>query len=110
MTLDIQRPDLTIAIVGCGVMGQGIAQIAAQAGCRVLMFDTRPGAADAAKAALGDVLAKLVDRGKLKQDQADTARGRLMPVAELTKLADAHVLIEAIVEALDAKRALIGEL
>lgn len=110
MTLDIQRPDLTIAIVGCGVMGQGIAQIAAQAGCRVLMFDTRPGAADAAKAALGDVLAKLVDRGKLKQDQADTARGRLMPVAELTKLADAHVVIEAIVEALDAKRALLGEL
>jgi 3-hydroxybutyryl-CoA dehydrogenase len=110
MALDVQRPDLTIAIVGCGVMGQGIAQIAAQAGCRVLLFDARPGAADAAKTAICGVLAKLVERGKLKQDQADTARDRLMPVAELTELIGAHVVIEAIVEALDAKRALVGEL
>jgi 3-hydroxybutyryl-CoA dehydrogenase len=110
MVLDVQRPDLTIAIVGCGVMGQGIAQIAAQAGCRVLMFDTRPGAADAAKVAIAGVLAKLAERGKLKPDQAEAARDRLAPVAELTDLADAHVVIEAIVEALDAKRALVGEL
>ena len=110
MGLDVQRPDLIIAIVGCGVMGQGIAQIAAQAGCRVLMFDTRPGAAEAAKTAIGGVLAKLVERGKLKQDQADLARERLAPIAELTELADAHVVIEAIVEALDAKRTLAGEL
>ena len=65
MALDVQRPDLTIAIVGCGVMGQGIAQIAAQAGCRVLLFDARPGAADAAKTAICGVLAKLVERGLL---------------------------------------------
>jgi 3-hydroxybutyryl-CoA dehydrogenase len=110
MALDVQRADLTIAIVGCGVMGQGIAQIAAVAGCRVLMFDTRPGAAEAAKISVGGVLAKLVERGKLKQDQADAARDRLTPVAELTELADVHVVIEAIVETLDAKRALVGEL
>ncbi len=110
MALDIQRPDLTIAIVGCGVMGQGIAQIAAQAGCRVLMFDTRPGAAEAAKTAIEGVLAKLLERGKLRQDQAGAARDRLTPIAELTELADAHVVIEAIVEALDAKRALVGAL
>lgn len=110
MALDIQRPDLTVAIVGCGVMGQGIAQIAAQAGCRVLMFDTRPGAAEAAKTAIEGVLSKLLERGKLRQDQAGAARDRLTPIAELTELADAHVVIEAIVEALDAKRALVGEL
>ncbi len=110
MALDVQRPDLTVAIVGCGVMGQGIAQIAAQAGCRVLLFDTKPGAADAAKTSVAGVLTKLVERGKLKPDQAATARDRLIPVAELTELADAHVVIEAIVEALDAKRALVGEL
>ncbi|HWA48080.1 MAG TPA: 3-hydroxyacyl-CoA dehydrogenase, partial [Dongiaceae bacterium] len=110
MSLDVQRPDLTLAIVGCGVMGQGIAQIAAQAGYRVLMFDTRPGAAEAAKTAIAGMLGKLVERGKLKPDQAEAARERLAPITELTELADAHVVIEAIVEALDAKRALVGEL
>lgn len=110
MTLDVTRPDLTIAIVGCGVMGQGIAQIAAVSGCRVLMFDSRPGAAEAAKVAIAGVLAKLVERGKLKPDQAVAAQDRLTPIAELTELADAQVVIEAIVEALDAKRALVGEL
>jgi 3-hydroxybutyryl-CoA dehydrogenase len=110
MTLDVQRPDLTVAIIGCGVMGQGIAQIAASAGCRVLIFDTRPGAAEAAKAAIGGVFAKLIERGKLTQDQAAAAIDRLTPVIELTEIGDAHVVIEAIVEALDAKRALVGEL
>lgn len=110
MALDVQRPDLTVAIVGCGIMGQGIAQIAAQAGCRVLMFDTRPSAVEAAKAAIGGVLAKLVERGKLKPDQAQAVTDRLAPVATLTELAGAHVVIEAIVELLDAKRALVGEL
>lgn len=110
MTLDVQRPDLTVAIIGCGVMGQGIGQIAAQAGCRVLIFDTRPGAAETAKAAIGGVFAKLIERGRLTQDQATAATDRLTPVTELTEIGDAHVVIEAIVEALDAKRALVGEL
>ena len=110
MVLDVQRPDLTIAIVGCGVMGQGIAQIGAQAGCRVLMFDTRLGAADMAKTAIGGALTKLVERGRLKPDHAKATTDRLAPIATLTELAGAHVVIEAIVEALDAKRALVGEL
>jgi 3-hydroxybutyryl-CoA dehydrogenase len=110
MALDARRDDLTLAIIGCGVMGQGIAQIGAQAGCRVLMCDARPGAAEAAKSTLAATLAKLVERGKLAQDAADAAVARLQPVSALADLAPAHIVIEAIVEALDAKQALLREL
>lgn len=110
MTLDPQRPDLTLAVIGCGVMGQGIAQIAAQAGCRVLMLDSRPGAAEAAKTAIAGVLANLVERGKLNEAQAQAATTLLQPVGALKDLAAAHIVVEAIVEALDPKRALIREL
>lgn len=110
MALDIQRPDLTIGIVGCGVMGQGIAQIAAQAGCRALMFDAKPGAAEAARTAIASTLGRLADRGKLSQDQAQAAQRNLAPVAHLSDLAPTQIVIEAIVEALDAKRTLIREL
>lgn len=110
MTLDVQRPDFTLAIIGCGVMGQGIAQIAAQAGCRVLMLDTRPGAAESAKAAIAGTLAKLVERGKIAQTSADKAVAMLNPVAAIADLAPAQIVIEAIVEAIDAKRQLLREL
>ena len=49
MPLDVSRPDLSLAVVGTGVMGRGIAQIAAQAGIRALLHDSRPGAAREAK-------------------------------------------------------------
>ena len=108
--LDVTRPDLTLAVVGCGVMGQGIAQIAAQAGCRVLMVDAREGAAAGAKVAIAATLRKLAERGKINQPAADSAIAHLMPVAGLGDLTSAHLVIEAIVEQLDVKRALIAEL
>src|SRR5258708_39450250 len=51
MPLDVSRPDLSLAVIGTGVMGRGIAQIAAQAGLRALLHDHPPGPARAAKAA-----------------------------------------------------------
>lgn len=110
MALDTTRPDLTLAVIGCGVMGQGIAQIAAQAGCRVLMFDTREGAAAGAKAAIAATLGKLIERGKIDQPAAASAISKLIPVTNLDDLAPANLVIEAIVEQLDAKRALISTL
>ena len=110
MSLDVQSPDLTLAVIGCGVMGQGIAQIAAQAGCRVLMLDARPGAAESAKAAIAGTLAKLAERGKIAQAGADAAVALLNPVSAVADLAPARIVIEAIVEAIDAKRQLLREL
>ena len=61
-----ERQDLTVVgLVGTGVMGRGIAQIVAQAGMRVLLFDTLPGVAAKARTAIGETLSRLVERGRL---------------------------------------------
>lgn len=110
MALDSTRSDLVLGLVGCGVMGQGIAQIAAQAGCRVLMFDGRAGAAQSARSAIATTLARLVERGKTTPAATEAAMSRLEPVATLAEFATAHIVIEAIVEALEPKRQLIRDL
>jgi len=110
MALDAAKPDLVLGIVGCGTMGRGIAQIAAAAGCRVLLVDSRPGAAAEAREAIGAVFPKLVERGKMTAGDADAALARLVPCAGLADLAPAEIVVEAIVEAIDAKQALMREL
>ena len=65
MPLDIQRPDLALGIVGTGIMGRGIAQIAAQAGIRVVLYDTRADAAPAAQDYVAGALAKLAEKGRM---------------------------------------------
>ncbi len=99
----------TIAIIGSGAMGAGIAQIAASAGHQVKLVDMR---ADAAKSAIAGIRAtynKLADKGKMRQEQADAA-GQRLHVATMDDLADAALVIEAIVENLDAKRELFAQL
>lgn len=101
---------LVIGIVGTGLMGRGIAQIAAQAGIAVRLFDNRAGAALEAREAIAATLGKLADKGKLDAAALDAALGRLHVADALTGLADCRVVVEAIVEKLDAKRALFREL
>ena len=101
---------LTLAVVGTGAMGRGIAQIAAQAGCRVLLLDARDGAAAEAKAALAAQWGKLVEKGKMSAAAAEAAASRLEAVADNYALTWANVVVEAVVENLDAKRALFREL
>ncbi len=64
MTLDINRPDLTVGVVGTGAMGRGIAQVTAQGGMKALMFDAAPGGAVKAKAAILETLKGLVAKGR----------------------------------------------
>ncbi len=99
-----------IALVGCGVMGRGIAQVAAAADCPVLLFDAREGAAREACDTLAALFDKLQARGKMTTAAASQAKGRLTPVTALRDLATAEILIEAIVESLDAKRQLMAAL
>lgn len=99
-----------IGIVGVGAMGAGIAEVAARAGHRVRLFDNRIGAADAAKPSLAAALRERVARGKLAADAAEAAIERLVPVHALGDLVSVALVIEAIVEDLDAKRKLLREL
>ncbi len=99
-----------IAVIGAGIMGAGIAQVAAQAGHPVKLLDTREGAAAAAKAKLQDTLNGLVAKGKLGADHAQATMQRIEPVGTLAELAGTRIAIEAIVEDLAAKRALFRDL
>lgn len=110
MPLDIARPDLTLAIVGAGVMGRGIAQIAAQAGIRTLLFDTQSNAAANARSTIASTLGKLVERGRLTADACEAAVARLEVVESLSALAPCHVVVEAIVERLEVKKPLFAAL
>ena len=103
MTLNDSR----ILVVGAGLMGAGIAQVAAQAGHQVALFDARAGAAAAAKSKLAATLEGLVTKGRLTADAAQATLARITPVEAL---ASADLVIEAIVENLDIKRALFAEL
>ncbi|SNS83215.1 3-hydroxyacyl-CoA dehydrogenase PaaH [Pseudomonas segetis] len=99
-----------IAVIGAGAMGVGIAQVAAQAGHQVRLFDMRDGAAGEAIANIDRQLGKRVANGKLDaQDRADIV-ARLRPADSIEALADSHLVIEAIVENLEVKRGLFTQL
>ena len=110
MPLDVSRPDLSLAVIGAGVMGRGVAQIAAQAGIRVLLHDSRPGAAREAREAVCGQLLRLADKGRIGKDVAARAGANLVVADSLAALAPSSVVIEAIVENLDAKRELFRAL
>ena len=99
-----------MGLVGTGVMGAGIAQIAAQAGVEVRLFDAREGAAQAARENLAGTFAKLVGKGKITQEAADAALALLKPVAGIEELAGCDMVVEAIVENLEVKRGLLSQL
>ena len=91
-------------------MGAGIAQVAAVAGHTVQLLDNRPGAADAAIQTIRTQLTKLADKGKLSPERAAQAGTNLVVVQQLSDLAGASLVIEAIVENLQAKQGLYAEL
>ena len=108
--LDPNRSDLVAGVAGAGTMGRGIAQVLAQCGARTLLYDAQPGAGRKAKDSIAQSLAKLVEKGRLGAGDADKAVGRIELVDSLEALAPAHVVVEAIVEDLAAKRELFAAL
>ncbi|MDE2439515.1 MAG: 3-hydroxyacyl-CoA dehydrogenase PaaC [Betaproteobacteria bacterium] len=99
-----------IAVVGTGAMGAGIAQVAAAAGHPVKLLDARPDAAARAEAGIRAQFAKLADKGKMSAVAAQAAGERLVAVEQLSDLADAALVVEAIVENLEAKQKLYTDL
>ena len=99
-----------VAVVGAGAMGRGIAQIAAQAGSTVLLFDSFDGAAERGRAAVLAQWQKLHEKGKFDAAQLATWSDRLRAVGALGDLADCDLVIEAVVEDIAVKRTLFGAL
>jgi 3-hydroxybutyryl-CoA dehydrogenase len=100
----------TVGIVGSGTMGAGIAQVAAQAGCNVKLFDAREGAANAAIARNTEALKALATKGKLSAEAAANAAARMKTALDLADFHDCDMVLEAIVEDLAAKKALFKSL
>ncbi|SEP61894.1 3-hydroxybutyryl-CoA dehydrogenase [Pseudomonas sp. NFACC02] len=105
-TSPIQR----LGVVGAGAMGQGIAQVMALAGLNVSLFDVRLGAASAAQRALATTLAMLQSKGRIGAQAAHDALARVQVVDRLEALDDCELVIEAIVENLEAKQQLFRRL
>src|SRR5689334_42031 len=102
--------EATVAVIGVGAMGCGIAQIAAQAGHPVHLFDTRLGAAEKARASIAQTLRGLAAKGKFDATAATAAAERIVPVHALGDCVSAQLVVEAIIEDLAEKRALLREL
>ena len=99
-----------VAVVGTGAMGAGIAQVAAAAGHTVKLLDARNDAAIRAVAGIRSQFAKLAEKGKMSAEAAEAAGQRLLAVNQLSDLADAGLVVEAIVENLEAKQKLYADL
>lgn len=93
----------TVGVLGAGTMGAGIAQVAAAAGWTVRLLDADPAIVARKIEEVGRNFARLVEKGRMTAAEAEAARGRLVPVDAAAEFADAELVIEAIVEDLDAK-------
>ncbi|MCZ0994468.1 3-hydroxyacyl-CoA dehydrogenase [Streptomyces noursei] len=102
--------DTTVAVVGTGTMGQGIAQVALVAGHPVRLYDSAPGRAAQAAEAIVRRLDRLVEKGRIPTAERDAARARLSPAEGLAELSDAALVVEAILEQLPAKQELFRSL
>ncbi len=100
----------SFGVVGAGTMGHGIAQLAAQAGYAVQLYDTTQARADAGLARLRENLEAGVRKGKVAPEARDAALARVQAVSSLAALAGCSVVVEAIPEELTLKQALFREL
>jgi 3-hydroxybutyryl-CoA dehydrogenase len=101
----------TVAVIGSGAMGAHIGMVCALAGCRVTLVDLSADALGRAYTALEQFTQRSVDKGKLTEDERASAFDRLTFSTELAPaVADADLVIEAVVEKLDVKRALFADL
>ncbi len=107
-----------VGVIGCGLMGHGIVQVAAQSGHRVVALDVDQGLIDKGLGrvdkSLGKLASKNVEKGKMSEDQArawtEEVRGRITATTDKSALAECDLVVEAIVENMDVKRELFAEL
>jgi 3-hydroxybutyryl-CoA dehydrogenase len=95
--------ELKVAVLGAGTMGNGIAQVFAQNGQRVVLRDLSREILDRALGTIGKSLGKLEEKGKLEKGARDAALARITPVTELDACRDADLVVEAVLEDLALK-------
>ena len=100
----------TVGIAGSGTMGAGIAIVAARAGFRTIVYDTRQAALDRARKQTEGFFAKSVQRGKLTQAEVDAILARLQGTTEIGAMAECDIVIEAVFEDLQTKHAVLQQL
>ncbi len=87
---------INVGIIGSGTMGSGIAQVAATSGCKVKLYDTNQAALDKAKVALEKILARLIVKGRIDDDESDRIKANISYVDNLKALSDSNLTIEAL--------------
>ena len=107
---DFARDQLNIGIIGAGIMGRGIAQVAAVAGLRVVLHDADPEATAGAVQFVNKMIDRAVEKGRMTTAAADSSKQNIQTTTDLTTFADADLVIEAIVEKLEIKQPLFQQL
>ena len=100
----------SVGVVGCGLMGHGITQVAAQAGYEVVVREVSQEKLDSGLGKIRKQLSRAVEKGRMEQGQADEVLGRIKPTLAYDDFAGCDLVIEAITEDLEAKREMWREL
>jgi 3-hydroxybutyryl-CoA dehydrogenase len=99
-----------VAVIGSGLMGSGIAEVAARAGYETWVREVDPALAERGRSAIQRSLERAVEKGKLAPEERDAALGKLHTTTDLDAVADAGIVIEAVTENLDLKKELFRTL
>ncbi|HLU25127.1 MAG TPA: 3-hydroxybutyryl-CoA dehydrogenase [Longimicrobiales bacterium] len=99
-----------VAVLGCGLMGSGIAEVSAKAGYETVVREVSDEVCERGRAAIARSLGRAVERGKLEPAVRDEVLGRIRMTTRLEDVADADLVIEAVVEDLEVKNAMFSEL
>lgn len=101
---------MNVGIIGCGTMGSGIAQVAATANHKVIVFDVNQDALGKSEKALDKILARLVEKDRISQEKSIEIKGNISYSSSLTSFKDCSLVIEAIIENLEIKHKVFSEL
>ncbi|MFT5821058.1 MAG: 3-hydroxybutyryl-CoA dehydrogenase [Crocinitomix sp.] len=101
---------MKIGILGAGSMGSGIAQVASQSGHEVVLFDTNAAQLDIAKGKLAKIMARLIEKGRVTNEESEGIQGRISYITSMNDFAGCGLIIEAIIENLDIKKKVFAEL
>jgi 3-hydroxybutyryl-CoA dehydrogenase len=104
--MDIKK----IGVIGAGTMGNGIAQVAAQIGCEVVMLDIEESFVDRGLKSIDKFLSKSVEKGKLQESEKKAVMGRIRGTTKMADLKDCDFVVEAVIENMDLKRQVFKEL
>jgi 3-hydroxybutyryl-CoA dehydrogenase len=104
--MEIQR----VGVVGCGLMGSGIVQVAAQSGYDVVVCEIDQGILDKGMKRIDKFLAKAVEKGKVTEDQKKATLDKITGTTKLDDLKDSDLIVEAIIENIDVKKDIFGKL